>query len=125
MPPVLAPNLSEAQKRGAAKGAAVAAPKRCMVTGGTGFVGQRLVEMLVERGAERVVSFDIVPKCVLRACGRAPRTCRLQGEGEGVGVGAIPGVPAGERDQSRWIAVGRAGAIVGDEKPGRGCPLRR
>lgn len=36
-------------------------PKRCVVTGGTGFVGQRLVEMLVERGAERVVSFDIVP----------------------------------------------------------------
>jgi nucleoside-diphosphate-sugar epimerase len=33
----------------------------CVVTGGTGFVGQRLVEMLVERGAERVVSFDIVP----------------------------------------------------------------
>jgi nucleoside-diphosphate-sugar epimerase len=37
-------------------------PKVCVVTGGTGFVGQRLVEMLVERGAERVVSFDIVPK---------------------------------------------------------------
>jgi len=37
------------------------APARCVVTGGTGFVGQRLVEMLVERGAERVVSFDIVP----------------------------------------------------------------
>uniref|UniRef100_A0A7S4RE51 3-beta hydroxysteroid dehydrogenase/isomerase domain-containing protein n=1 Tax=Alexandrium monilatum TaxID=311494 RepID=A0A7S4RE51_9DINO len=37
------------------------APKNCVVTGGTGFVGQRLVEMLVERGAERVVSFDIVP----------------------------------------------------------------
>mmetsp|Transcript_103075 Transcript_103075/g.321193 ORF Transcript_103075/g.321193 Transcript_103075/m.321193 type:complete len:417 (-) Transcript_103075:70-1320(-) len=36
-------------------------PKNCVVTGGTGFVGQRLVEMLVERGAERVVSFDIVP----------------------------------------------------------------
>jgi nucleoside-diphosphate-sugar epimerase len=32
-----------------------------MVTGGTGFVGMRLVEMLVQRGAERVVSFDIVP----------------------------------------------------------------
>jgi len=31
------------------------------VTGGSGFVGQRLVEMLVERGAERVVSFDIAP----------------------------------------------------------------
>ena len=36
-------------------------PAVCVVTGGTGFVGQRLVEMLVERGAERVVSFDIVP----------------------------------------------------------------
>lgn len=32
-----------------------------MVTGGTGFVGMRLVEMLVERGAESVLSFDIVP----------------------------------------------------------------
>ncbi|EGD77340.1 reductase with NAD or NADP as acceptor [Salpingoeca rosetta] len=32
-----------------------------VVTGGTGFVGQRLVEMLVERGADRVISFDIVP----------------------------------------------------------------
>jgi nucleoside-diphosphate-sugar epimerase len=36
-------------------------PKRCLVTGGSGFVGQRLVEMLVERGAEHVVSFDIAP----------------------------------------------------------------
>eukprot|EP00439_Symbiodinium_sp_Y106_P017890 s2123_g2.t1 len=40
-------------------------PKRCVVTGGLGFVGQRLVETLVERGAEQegseVVSFDIVP----------------------------------------------------------------
>jgi hypothetical protein len=36
-------------------------PKSCVVTGGSGFVGQRLVEMLVERGAERVVSFDISP----------------------------------------------------------------
>jgi nucleoside-diphosphate-sugar epimerase len=33
-----------------------------LVTGGTGFVGQRLVEMLVMRGASRVISFDIVPK---------------------------------------------------------------
>eukprot|EP00468_Gymnochlora_sp_CCMP2014_P013159 CAMPEP_0167756592 /NCGR_PEP_ID=MMETSP0110_2-20121227/9471_1 /TAXON_ID=629695 /ORGANISM="Gymnochlora sp., Strain CCMP2014" /LENGTH=364 /DNA_ID=CAMNT_0007642719 /DNA_START=20 /DNA_END=1114 /DNA_ORIENTATION=+ len=32
--------------------------KAC-VTGGSGFVGQRLVEMLIERGAEKVVSFDI------------------------------------------------------------------
>jgi nucleoside-diphosphate-sugar epimerase len=38
------------------------APKVCVVTGGTGFVGQRLVEMLVERGAQKVVSYDIVPK---------------------------------------------------------------
>ena len=35
---------------------------RCLVTGGSGFVGQRLVEMLVDRGAARVVSFDIAPK---------------------------------------------------------------
>eukprot|EP00638_Chattonella_subsalsa_P000021 CAMPEP_0117742988 /NCGR_PEP_ID=MMETSP0947-20121206/5860_1 /TAXON_ID=44440 /ORGANISM="Chattonella subsalsa, Strain CCMP2191" /LENGTH=285 /DNA_ID=CAMNT_0005559589 /DNA_START=93 /DNA_END=947 /DNA_ORIENTATION=- len=33
-----------------------------VVTGGSGFVGQRLVEMLVERGAKKVVSFDIAPK---------------------------------------------------------------
>mmetsp|Transcript_30969 Transcript_30969/g.57709 ORF Transcript_30969/g.57709 Transcript_30969/m.57709 type:complete len:389 (+) Transcript_30969:74-1240(+) len=37
-------------------------PSKCLVTGGSGFVGQRLVEMLVERGASRVVSFDISPK---------------------------------------------------------------
>ena len=37
-------------------------PMKCLVTGGSGFVGQRLVEMLVERGASRVVSFDISPK---------------------------------------------------------------
>lgn len=36
-------------------------PKRCLVTGGSGFVGQRLVEMLIERGAEYVISFDISP----------------------------------------------------------------
>ena len=37
-------------------------PKSCLVTGGSGFVGQRLVEMLVERGCKRVVSFDISPQ---------------------------------------------------------------
>jgi nucleoside-diphosphate-sugar epimerase len=31
------------------------------VTGGTGFVGTRLVEMLIERGATKVISFDVVP----------------------------------------------------------------
>lgn len=34
-------------------------PKTAVVTGASGFVGQRLVEMLVERGAERVVAFDL------------------------------------------------------------------
>ncbi len=37
-------------------------PRTCVVTGGSGFVGQRLVEMLVERGAQRVVSFDRDPR---------------------------------------------------------------
>lgn len=33
-----------------------------MVTGGSGLTGRRLVEMLAERGAGRVVSFDIAAK---------------------------------------------------------------
>ena len=37
-------------------------PRSCLVTGGSGFVGQRLVEMLIERGSSRVVSFDVAPK---------------------------------------------------------------
>ena len=37
-------------------------PNVCVVTGGCGLVGQRLVEMLAERGAVRVVSFDLAPK---------------------------------------------------------------
>lgn len=39
----------------------VPVPRRCVVTGGSGFVGQRLVEMLVDLGAEEVVSFDLAP----------------------------------------------------------------
>lgn len=39
-----------------------AVPDKCIVTGGSGFVGQRLVEMLIERGSKYVVSFDIAPK---------------------------------------------------------------
>ena len=35
------------------------APRVCVVTGGNGLVGARLVSMLVERGAERVVSLDL------------------------------------------------------------------
>ncbi|CCW61119.1 unnamed protein product [Phytomonas sp. EM1] len=57
----LNPALSYAQ-RIAAAACYPPVPKRCVVTGGTGFVGTRLVEMLVERGAEEVISFDIVPK---------------------------------------------------------------
>jgi hypothetical protein len=37
-------------------------PSRCAVTGGSGFVGRRLVEMLIDRGATHVVSFDVAPK---------------------------------------------------------------
>lgn len=36
-------------------------PARCVVTGGSGFVGQRLCEMLLERGAQHLTVFDIVP----------------------------------------------------------------
>ncbi|KEG09433.1 NAD(P)-dependent steroid dehydrogenase protein [Trypanosoma grayi] len=61
MPPkVLCPALSPAQRKAASR-EHPPVPKVCVVTGGTGFVGMRLVEMLVERGAERVVCFDIVP----------------------------------------------------------------
>ena len=35
---------------------------RCAVTGGSGFVGQRLVEMALARGAALVVSFDVSPR---------------------------------------------------------------
>lgn len=37
-------------------------PTKCVVTGGSGVVGQRLVEMLIERGCHCVVSFDVAPK---------------------------------------------------------------
>eukprot|EP00808_Paulinella_micropora_P002726 g12494.t1 len=39
-------------------------PKTAVVTGGSGFVGQRLVEMLQERGCQLIVSFDLAPKPV-------------------------------------------------------------
>jgi hypothetical protein len=58
----IAPASSKRQRMAsleAQKGPGV--PRHCVVTGGTGFVGCRLVEMLVERGAETVVCFDIVP----------------------------------------------------------------
>jgi len=37
-------------------------PENCVVTGACGLVGERLVEMLVERGAKRVVAFDRAPR---------------------------------------------------------------
>ena len=59
--PILCPHNTPLQNRAATAREYDPVPRVCMVTGGTGFVGQRLVEMLVERGAERVISFDIVP----------------------------------------------------------------
>lgn len=55
------PALSPLQRR-TAMAAYPPVPANCVVTGGTGIVGARLVEMLVERGAKRVVSFDVVPR---------------------------------------------------------------
>jgi hypothetical protein len=46
----IAPGLSPLQAA-AAKNKYPPVPAVCVVTGGTGFVGQRLVEMLVERSA--------------------------------------------------------------------------
>ncbi|KAG8464197.1 hypothetical protein KFE25_003260 [Diacronema lutheri] len=37
-------------------------PARCVVTGGLGFVEQRVVETLGECGAQRVALFDIAPR---------------------------------------------------------------
>ena len=59
--PLLSPYNSPLQNQAALARVYETPPKVCLVTGGTGFVGQRLVEMLVERGATRVISFDIVP----------------------------------------------------------------
>ncbi|EED93373.1 predicted protein [Thalassiosira pseudonana CCMP1335] len=56
-----APACSDLQKKTALNGQYPPVPSVCVVTGGTGFVGMRLVEMLVERGAKKVISFDVVP----------------------------------------------------------------
>ncbi len=56
----LAPNNTPVQNE-AAKKEYPPVPENCMVTGGGGLCGMRLVEMLIERGAKRVVSFDICP----------------------------------------------------------------
>lgn len=59
--PQLAPASTPLQREAASR-RHPPVPKHCVVTGGSGFIGQRLVEMLVERGAEHVVSFDVAPK---------------------------------------------------------------
>ena len=56
----------------------VSVRQNCTVTGGMGFVGRRLVEMLVERGATRVVAFDIAPKP--EDAGDDPRIVWMQGD---------------------------------------------
>lgn len=61
-PKPVAPSASKLQREATLRGGYPPVPAHCVVTGGSGFVGQRLVEMLVERGAKHVVSFDIVPK---------------------------------------------------------------
>ena len=54
------PHLTELQVT-RSRGSFPPVPAVCAVTGGTGFVGARLVEMLVERGAQEVRVLDVVP----------------------------------------------------------------
>lgn len=59
--PTVAPASTPLQRRVSQQSSYPPVPSICIVTGGTGFVGTRLVEMLVERGATKVISFDVVP----------------------------------------------------------------
>lgn len=61
MPSAISPHLSPLQAQLTSSGKHPPVPAVCAVTGGTGFVGARLVEMLVERGAKEVRCLDIVP----------------------------------------------------------------
>ena len=54
------PHLSPLQLKSSARKFAPV-PAVCAVTGGTGFVGARLVEVLIERGAKEVRVLDVVP----------------------------------------------------------------
>eukprot|EP00924_Labyrinthula_sp_SR-Ha-C_P014380 maker-scaffold_20-snap-gene-4.47-mRNA-1 protein AED:0.10 eAED:0.10 QI:307/0.9/0.90/1/0.5/0.45/11/26/419 len=55
-----APGASPLQSATTKAGTYGKVPEKCLVTGGSGFVGLRLVEMLIERGAEKVIALDIV-----------------------------------------------------------------
>ena len=55
------PAKAEASSTAAGGGPRSMQGVRCAITGGSGFVGQRLVEMALMRGAALVVSFDISP----------------------------------------------------------------
>mmetsp|Transcript_3287 Transcript_3287/g.11925 ORF Transcript_3287/g.11925 Transcript_3287/m.11925 type:complete len:352 (+) Transcript_3287:91-1146(+) len=52
----------------------------CVVTGGCGLVGQRVVELLLERGAAKVVSFDIVGRPRWDALDNEPRVRYCKGD---------------------------------------------
>lgn len=55
------PKMAPKDNSNAGKPGFIIAPGlHCCVTGGSGIVGQRLVELLLERGAARVVSLDLV-----------------------------------------------------------------
>lgn len=94
----VAPGLSDLQRRVSLNGVYPPVPsninstlfwlislERCVVTGGTGFVGLRVVEMLVERGAEQVVALDIVgvddlPQEVKKFIWKNPKIKYIQGD---------------------------------------------
>jgi len=61
MSSVRSPHLSKLQLDVSTNAKHPPVPAVCAVTGGTGFVGARLVEMLIERGAKLVRCLDIVP----------------------------------------------------------------
>jgi nucleoside-diphosphate-sugar epimerase len=73
------PALSPLQQRAAMR-KYPPVPENCVVTGGTGIVGARLVEMLVERGAKRVVSFDVVPRERVPSCWDHPNIVYMTGD---------------------------------------------
>lgn len=79
-PPTLAPRAGPRASPALPAAAAAAlrdAPRVCVVTGGNGLVGARLVSMLVERGAERVTSIDLSLPAAQGAAARDPRVTHV------------------------------------------------